>query len=282
MIANPILNKELFIRMRHTHQPLPQRIGIGLVIAILLAFIYYETITSLNRSHSPSDGYALWAGTMLVQSIFILLITPVAATNAITKEREQRTWEMLVFTRLTPAEIILGKLAGRMFSTFLVLIIGLPVALISTWYADLAHSVSSEYISLSRFCIVYLTQIIMGLFFTTFGLFMSLLVKRTLYAVMASYTFVIGVLLVATLFITVILSTLLGNYDFMTRCPLMWFNPGMMITNMLSNDSWGTTAPQGSYSGTLYLAYGLVGYALLTGLMIWRMIACFRKYAYEG
>lgn len=285
MIQNPILTKELFIKLRYSHVPLPQRIGAGLAIFILLAFSYFQVITSLQRSHDSSDGNSLWMLTMGLQAAFIVLITPVAATNAITKEREQRTWEMLVFTRLTAKEIILGKLAGRMVSTFMVFLLGLPISVISFFYANLAGPNTVNYISPLRFCITYLGQIILALCFTTLGLYLSLMLKRTLYAVMSAYTIVIGGLVVATTFITSVLSIVAGG-DFYQKSPLMWINPVMIITELLnsyvySNGAAGGGSVADSLQGT-YLTYGLVVYLLVTVFMIWRMIAGFRKFAYES
>ena len=60
--------------------------------------------------------YILWFYWLLgvsVHAILIWLLCPALASNAITQEKEQQTWEMLLFTLLTPAEILLGKLAAR-------------------------------------------------------------------------------------------------------------------------------------------------------------------------
>lgn len=279
MIANPVLHKELITRLRLGQQSKQMRLGIGLIMVLLLGFVYYQVIINMQKSHNTSDGYALWVATMWLQCGFILLITPIAAANAITKEREQRTWEMLIFTQLSAAEIILGKLAGRLVSTLMVFLLGLPISLIAMYYADLSGPNSADYISVGRFCGVYLAQIIMGLFFTTVGLNLSLVMKRTLNALMASYSIVIGGLVIVTSVVTTMLAWLLGNAnEFFTRCPLMWFNPLMLIWWLLNPDRGSTSD---SYAG-LSLLYGLIGYALLTALMIWRMIANFRRHAYEA
>ncbi len=279
MIANPVLQKELLTRLRLGQQSKRQRLGIGLIIVLLLGFVYFQTIMSLQKAHDTSDGYALWGAVMGLQCAFILLITPIAAANAITKEREQRTWEMLVFTQLTPSEIILGKLAGRLVSTAIVVLLGLPISLIAMYYADLRGPGSADYISAGRFFGVYLAQFIMGLFFTTVGLNLSLVLKRTLNAVMASYSIIIGGLVIVTTIITGMLTGLLnGGGEFMSKCPLMWFNPVMLSGWLLTPDR-GISSD--SYT-SLYLLYGLIGYALLTALMIWRMIANFRHHAYEA
>ena len=66
-----------------------------------------------------------------------------------------------------------------------------------------------------------LTQLVIlisALFYTTIGLFMSWMMKRTVYAIMMSYTFVIGFLMIGTTLITSILSLNLSDGNLFTTC----------------------------------------------------------------
>jgi ABC-type transport system involved in multi-copper enzyme maturation permease subunit len=273
MIANPVLRKELLMRMRFGRQPTAQRVGVCLAILLLLGFIYFKAYEQLSRFPSANDGHSLWFSVVLLQFIFICMIAPIVAANAITQEREQMTWEMLIFTRLTASEIIVGKLIARFVTVVLIILLGLPMALVAAHYANKGGVGSSDYVSPLQFCGVYLMMLIVGLFFATFGLFMSWLVKRTLYAVMAAYTFVVAGLLLGTVLVAFILSSLIGDFNFLYKCPLMWFNPGQIFKEAASPDS---------RLDSVFLVYGLVGYVLLTVLMLWRMIAGFRRFGYEG
>ena len=69
------------------------------------------------------------------------------------------------------------------------------------------------------------------------------------------------------------LSSLVGDYNFFTNCPLMWFNPIQMILEVMT--------PSRTLD-SLNLIYGLIGYAALTALMLWRMISGFRRFAFES
>ena len=273
MLANPVLHKELLMRMRFGRQPTAQRVGICIAIFLLIGFIYFKVYELFSHHPSADDGHSLWGWVMCLQYTFIVLLSPIAAANAITQEREQKTWEMLIFTRLSPGEIIIGKLLSRLLTVVFVILVGLPIALFAAYFADKNGPGSSSFISPLQFCIVYLTQLLTGLFFVTFGLFMSCILKRTLYAVMASYTFVIAGLIMGTLLITTILSSLIGTYEFLTKCPLMWLNPIQLIKEAISPDT---------HLESGYLMCGLVGYVLLTVLMLWRMIAGFRRFSYES
>ena len=71
---------------------------------------------------------------LLVQMGAVLVLTPAYTACAIAEERQRRTLEVLLTTRLSPIEIVLGKLASRLAHLFGVLLTGLPIlALLPLW-----------------------------------------------------------------------------------------------------------------------------------------------------
>lgn len=270
MIGNPVLRREL-LRGR-IRQPRLTIIAIGSVAAMVLAFVYFQVISSLLADPNPVVGRDAWRNVIWIQFALVCLVAPSITANAIAQEKEQQTWEMLLFTRLMPGEIIFGKLVARMAYVTGLLLLGLPIAIFCAIHADRDGANSSAFISLGQFCGTYLTMFICGLFFATFGLFMSWLLSRTLYAIISSYTFVIFGLIIITFFIAGFLSSLTNDVTFLTHCPLMWFNPVLIIIEAAN--------PQ-QHLDTVFLIYGMIGYVLLSAIMIWRMIAGFRRFAYE-
>src|SRR5207245_411787 len=113
---------------------------------------------------------------------------PVIAANAITREKEQQTWEMLCFTSLHAGEIILGKLMARLILMLGIIVLLLPAAFFCWGHATLLNTSTAAYANAGKFVITQLVVFISALFYTTFGLFMSWAMKRTLYAIMMSYT----------------------------------------------------------------------------------------------
>lgn len=274
MIANPVLHKELLLRFRF-RQAKPALLGIALAVLIVLAWLHYWLFRWLLADPAATTGQTAWQIVVSVQFILLCLVAPSITANCITQEKEQQTWEMLIFTRLMPSEIIIGKLIARMVALTALLSLFLPVSLFCWAHSNFTGTSPSTTVTASQFCITYLVLLICGLFFATFGLFASYMLKRTLYAIMASYTFVIGGLCIATALITGALSSLFQDYRFWEKCPLMWFNPVQIIAETL------TLNQPNSSNDPLYLVFGLVGYLLLTLLMLWRMIAGFRRFAYE-
>jgi ABC-type transport system involved in multi-copper enzyme maturation permease subunit len=266
LINNPVLRKEL-MRGR-IRQPKATLLAIAAAILALLGWFYFELVQNLLVNADASAGRDLWGKVIWIQFALVCLVAPSIAANAIAQEKEQQTWEMLLFTRLMPGEIILGKLLARMVFLSGIFLLGLPAAVICALHADRGGVGSDAYISAGQFAGAYVTLILCGLFFATFGLFMSWLLNRTLYAIIASYTFVVFGLILVTTIVGFLLSMLTSDLSFFNRCPLMWFNPFQLIT-------WVTNPQQ--HLDTVYLIYGLVGYGLLSALMIWRMIAGFRR-----
>jgi ABC-type transport system involved in multi-copper enzyme maturation permease subunit len=270
MMRNPVLRREL-LRGR-LRQPKSTLIGVGTVVVRALGWVYFQIIISLLGNTNPVEARQTWCNVIYVQFALICLVAPSITANAIAQEKEQQTWEMLLFTRLLPGEIIFGKLIGRMAYIVGLLALGLPIALFCALHADRDGANSAAYITAGQFLGTYLTMLLCGLFYATFGLFMSWLLNRTLYAIISSYTFVVFGLIVITAFVAAILSNLTNDPNVFNHCPLMWFNPVLII--------YEVTTPQ-QHLDTVFLIYGLIGYVLLSALMIWRMISGFRRFAYE-
>jgi ABC-type Na+ efflux pump permease subunit len=275
MFNNPVLYRELKrVRLR---QPTPARLGILLTIGLIVLWVYWLIFSWLRRDaafNASSDTAATaWAIVVSLQYLLVCLVAPSVTANAITQEKEQQTWEMLVFSRLLPGEIILGKLFARMVTVLFVILLFLPIALFCCLHAQ-AHSSGTvwTHVSWGQFWAVYIVMLISGVFFATFGLYMSWRLKRTIYALMATYTFVGGGLVIGTALLTSALTSLTGSYSFFEKCPLMWINPIQMMSEAMSPNR---------PDDTLFLLYGLFCYILATLLMLWRMIVGFRRTAYE-
>ncbi len=266
MTNNPVLNKELFLRLRMHKVPVPGRIVLIGITAVSVFTIYYEIIVKWilgdSGNRSGYDAFCLMVG---IQASLICLIAPIITANCITQEKEQQTWEMLISTKLTPGEIIFGKLAGRISALGLMMLLFAPIEIVC-WFK------SPTDISGLMVFFTTISMMLMALFFATFGLYISWVLSKTIYAIMAAYTFVIGFLTVGTALFSGLLSMFLSEEIFY-KCPLMWINPGMLMFESMN--------PKDSANTMLFLVYGLIVYLILTMLIIWRMTIGFRRYAYK-
>ena len=272
MLSNPVLHKEL-MRMR-MRQGRPVRMALLTIAPLGVAYFYWLSISYLlrNQLHSGRD---VWMITVMIQFLLIGLLTPAATANAISQEREQQTWDMLLQTRLTPKQIIFGKLAARLAPSLAVILLGLPIttACLLIGGRENAYGYYERPIDFGTFLLAPVGMLIIAAFFATFGLYMSMKYKRTLYALLATYGFLFGVLSVCTVMLTGMLQMFTRNNNrFMEEFPLMWINPFYIAGEIFGNND------------ARYVPYVLIGlcvYAAATALLLTRMIFQFRRMAIE-
>lgn len=118
-IPTPVMSKDLRLRMRGWRWAGVVSLYVAILAAVALAF--------LLQKYNPAGGQASTAGVRLLQclSIFQLLllvfVTPTSVAGAISGERQQRTWELLMASRVSASEIVWSKLvAGLAFNLVLI------------------------------------------------------------------------------------------------------------------------------------------------------------------
>jgi ABC-2 type transport system permease protein len=263
LIENPVIRKELFLRLRLRQVPSTQRWVGGVSLGLLIGWIYFSVfrwILSDNSTHSGSDT---WMLCMVGQICLTCLLGPAVAANSITQEKEQQTWDMLIFTRLKPTEIIFGKLVARLSLLLMMYLAIAPIELVC-WIKSPSEITATKVALSSAFLLIS------ALLFTTIGLYMSWLLNRTLFAIMSSYSIVVGGLLILTSIVTLMLSSLI-NSDEPNKNPIMWVNPAMM--------AWEAMNPRDSAYNVAFLIFGLIVYLALTAMMLWHMAVGFRRFA---
>ena len=70
----------------------------------------------------------------VIQLFLICLLTPVFMAGAISKEANPRTWDILLTTPLSPLQIVLGNLFGRLFFIVALLIGALPLMIVTQFF----------------------------------------------------------------------------------------------------------------------------------------------------
>lgn len=277
MISNPVLRKELMTRWR-LRKNAPGRLGALIAILVGMGLFHWFFLNWLMNTNRGTQGKETWQLVVCLQYLLLCLMTPAIAANAITQEREQQTWDMLVFTRLKPAEIILGKLMGRMLPSLALLLLCLPLTLLCAFVAlserGLVSYPSDTYwsgITTGQFLGAYAVMLVTALFYTTLGLFLSWCFRKTLYALMMSYTVVVGGLTIGTMLITVAVSMFVQDFRFSEHFFVLWLNPVYLMWRAISPDN----------NGPFYMLCGLLIYLVLTALMLWRMVTGFRRFASE-
>jgi len=128
MRINPLLAKELRLRMRTWHS----FAAISLYLLVLGGFgvlFLYGTFSSAGLMYSDLSYMGRSAFTFLtvLQFALILFMVPGLTATLISSEWERQTFDLLICTQLSPAGIVLGKLASALSMVVLLILASLPL-----------------------------------------------------------------------------------------------------------------------------------------------------------
>lgn len=133
--ANPILVRVVSgasRRVRHLWLRAVYLAALVLVVFVsLLTSIPGQaaSLTDLAKNASVTFKYASTA-----QLLLMCFLAPVFTASAITQERDAKTFNILLSTPLSSAQIVLGSLMSRLYFVIMLLLSGLPIFLITMVY----------------------------------------------------------------------------------------------------------------------------------------------------
>jgi ABC-2 type transport system permease protein len=190
---NPIIVKELRSRMREA-RAFVTLTGVLLILGSVSYLIYRMVLASTVYTPtpvSPQIGQTLFLALAFLELLMVCSIAPAVTAGAISGEQEKLTYEMLMATPLRPASILWGKLVSALSYVFLLIFAAVPMASLIFIFGG---------VSLRDMAKAMIILIVVAIAFGVFGLFMSVLFKRTSRATVLSYL-VVGLLLFGTIFV---------------------------------------------------------------------------------
>ena len=134
-MVGPVLHLEMLLGGRRGRQYVFRWVYAGwLVVQLCFLYLSYRVSASWARASGSFDPNASsrfatsFVEVFVVQQlILILLATPAFAAGAVTDEKSRGTLQYLLTADLTPWEIVVGKLLGRMAQVAVLTLAGLPV-----------------------------------------------------------------------------------------------------------------------------------------------------------
>lgn len=233
------------------------------IVMLFILLIYIWLLFISTEGGAPSVPFILVA-----QLTILTLALPITIYGAISGEREKSTWDALVLTRLTPGQIVTGKLLWRINTMLIIMGLFLPLVLAGvyggahaavggTFTHDGTRSVASLIVNTE------LMTFFWGFLLLAFGLFVSSRTSRSV----ASAAIAIITLLFTLVMCPALLNMVTSGFyfeNFMAH-PFPWFiihcNPYLVSVTM-ANQLVG----QNSYtppSGFSYGAFQIVLYLIL-------------------
>lgn len=131
----PLIRRELQVTVRRRRLWLAQ----GLVMVFSAAPVLFAVYLSGGFSDPWRQPQQPFGRTTLMTmfsaaALLFLFLAPGVTATAITEERERRTLDLLLCTRMRPRDVVLGKLASGGVLGLIMLSATLPVAAFCTWW----------------------------------------------------------------------------------------------------------------------------------------------------
>lgn len=187
LVENPVLQRELIISLRQTRAFALLGVYVALLgVIVLVAWPQVERVDLAN----PAAAQRLVNLFFLGQYLLVSLLVPSFTAGSITGEKERQTYEMLLASPLTPAAVVLGKLAAALCLLGLLVVASLPIVVLCLPLGGV-----SFYEVLAAYFALMCSTITFGMI----GLAASSYFRRTAAALMVSYLMVLPLALVGLL-----------------------------------------------------------------------------------
>ncbi len=166
---SPILIKE----MRSTMRGSRTFAGITLFLLFLAGItllVYYTTAQSATGTAAAQAGRAIFGFLSFVELLMLAVVTPPLTAGAIAGERQNKTFDMLMATPLTPLQVLRGKLFASMNYLFLLIFAALPINAIVFLFGGISPTALLWWVALT---------VVLLLMLGALGLLMSTLFKSS-------------------------------------------------------------------------------------------------------
>ena len=234
MRVNPVLRNESKISVRSIKFTL--MIFAYIAVLSVAVMIYYSSVNEAIFSNglyleSSKLFYVVMA---LGQAILLLFIVPALSSTAICSEREKQTLDILLSSKLTPFQIIIGKVSASSLRVIILIISTMPLYAIGALVGVVKIS---NILSLIVFFIVN------TIFVSSIGVFVSTYIKTSKVSTALSYALVlfiyIGIIVItwAILMITVYKMSMSGNTltTVPKASPIVYLSPVVGFVSLLLN-----------------------------------------------
>lgn len=234
MKVNPVLRNETKIAVRSIKFTL--MILAYVAVLAIAVMIYYNVINSeafyngLNLKES-TNFYVVMA---VVQAALLFSIVPSLSSTAICSEREKQTLDILLSTKLTPLQIIIGKISSSSLRVIILIISMMPLYAVGSLMGG---------IKISYILQLILFFIINTIFMASIGVFISTCVKTSKVSTTLTYLLIVFIYLGVIAIAFGILAFSIYQYynannltaPMPTISPIIYISPVIGFISLLAN-----------------------------------------------
>jgi ABC-2 type transport system permease protein len=181
----PILLKELRATLRGSRAALliTVYVGLGLIAMRLVYGAVTEQLGSGPPIFSAQVGQAVFIGLALAVQGLTVFLAPATTVNSISAEHERRTYDLILATPLTPAQLLVGKLLTGLAFVLLLLLAALPLFSVVVMFGGVTAG------DILRVVAVVLGTAVAG---AMLGLFCSAAARQTYTATLLCYALLVA------------------------------------------------------------------------------------------
>ena len=187
-ITNAVLRKDMLLDMKRP-KIFILLLGINLaalgMLLLALGPLVLAGVTGETDLMGPRAMITFFCGMLWIIEIAVIFLIPALTAGAVSIEKERQTLEVLLTTRMTPWQIVTGKYFSTVFLVVLLIISTIPALSAMFLYGG---------INLWQMILLLCVLISTVVFFASFDIFFSALIKNTVLSVILTYIAVFAVL----------------------------------------------------------------------------------------
>jgi ABC-type transport system involved in multi-copper enzyme maturation permease subunit len=268
---NPILLRVVTAGGRRLRHAFTRWVYLALLIFFLLVTLAVSSVGNSSLSDYAKAASNAFSWISYVQLGMICLLAPVFCAAAITQERDSQTYNILLATPLTNAQIVLGSLLSRLYYVVALLLSGVPVFAITLMYGG----VTASSIVLS-FAIALSTALFTGALAIAIAVFRLGSSKTVFWFYVFNAIYLVALLLIDWIFLSPVrdpmgLPTGVHHTTWLTA-----IHPFLALQSVVSPTSY-PTPDLGTLAGVnrfvrWYLAYPAYSYVAITTMLSLAMV----------
>lgn len=196
---NPVLKKELTVRTRSWRMPITISLYLFFICAFL-GLIASQMIFGYRyyRGIRIEELKVLYIAITIFQLILVAFIIPATTSSSICGEKERRTFDLLLCTRLSSFSIVSGKLFSSLSFMILLLVVSIPIFSIFFLFGVITPF---------NILVLFAYYLVTALLFGSIGIFASAFFRKTTSATVFTY-FLVLLLMFGTAFCLIIVRSL--------------------------------------------------------------------------
>ena len=272
MRVNPVLRNESKIAVRSLKFTL--MIFAYIAVLSIAVMIYYGSVNEQVFSNglylqSSKLFYVVMA---IGQAVLLLFIVPALSSTSICSEREKQTLDILLSSKLTPLQIIIGKVSASSLRVIILIISTMPLYAIGSL---------TGVIKISNILELIVFFIVNTIFVSSIGVFISTCAKTSKVSTTLSYALVLAIYMGIIVITWVILIITIYNKDMSGTAlttmpkalPIVYLSPVVGFVSLLLNQVGLGSEFSGIFSEfgiSMYSEYiSIVVQLVLSGLFIY-------------